>query len=157
MITKSPSTVSTHCTIMPTRVLQVDGDRVEFSGGRVQQFDHIIAATGYASPVRLDFPAPNPARTKGMRLSPRRRIAALNYPGDGCGGARRCVVPANRRLRLPGSSRTWKGAVSLADHQITAPLDPDSGEARPVDVLAYSRHQVRQVRVSQADAADQQA
>lgn len=72
VITKSPSTVSTHCTIMPTRVLHVDGDggRVEFSDGSVRKFDHIIAATGYASPVGLDFPAPNPVRTKGMRLSP---------------------------------------------------------------------------------------
>ncbi|MFE7659734.1 NAD(P)-binding domain-containing protein [Streptomyces celluloflavus] len=87
VITKSPSTVSTHCTIMPTRVLHVDGGRVEFSDGSVQKFDHIIAATGYASPTGLDFPAPNPARTKGMRLSPRSRIASLNHDGDGCGGA----------------------------------------------------------------------
>ncbi|MHB9858124.1 NAD(P)-binding domain-containing protein [Streptomyces sp. YIM S03343] len=87
VITKSPSTVPTRCTIMPTRVLQVDGERVEFSDGSVQKFDHIIAATGYASPVGLDFSAPNRARTKGMRLSPRSRIAALNYDGDGCGGA----------------------------------------------------------------------
>ncbi|WP_433527975.1 NAD(P)-binding domain-containing protein [Micromonospora sp. CA-263727] len=87
VITKSPATVSTHCTIMPIRALQVDGDRVEFSDGSVQKFDHIIAATGYASPVGLDFPAPDRAGTKGMRLSPRHRIAALNYDGDGCGGA----------------------------------------------------------------------
>ncbi|MGH1551969.1 hypothetical protein ACRAWF_06845 [Streptomyces sp. L7] len=88
MITKSPSTVSTHCTVIPTRVLQVDGGRVEFSDESVQKFDHIIAAIGYASPVGLDFHAPNPARTKGMRLSPRSRIAALNFDGDGCW---RCV------------------------------------------------------------------
>ncbi|MGA5301855.1 NAD(P)-binding domain-containing protein [Nucisporomicrobium flavum] len=87
VITKSPATVPAHCTIMPTRVVQVEGGRVTFSDGNVQQFDHIIAATGYVSPVGLDFSAPDPARTKGMRLSPRRRIAALNYDGDGCGGA----------------------------------------------------------------------
>lgn len=87
VITKNPSTVSTHCTILPTRVQQVDGSRVEFSDGSIQKFDHIIAATGYASPVSVAFSAPNPGRTKGMRLSPGRRIAALNYDGDGCGGA----------------------------------------------------------------------
>lgn len=87
VITKSPSMVSTRCTMMPTRVLQVDGGRVEFSDGSIQKFDHIIAATGYASPVGLDFPAPNRARTKGMRLSPGSRIASLNHDGDGCGGA----------------------------------------------------------------------
>ncbi|MEV5988026.1 NAD(P)-binding domain-containing protein [Streptomyces sp. NPDC052051] len=87
LITKSPSTVSSHCTIVPTRVLHVDGGRVEFSDGSVQKYDHIIAATGYAAPVGLDFPAPNPARTKGMRLSPHSRIASLNHDGDGCGGA----------------------------------------------------------------------
>ncbi|XUL85491.1 hypothetical protein ACQ86D_01375 [Streptomyces galilaeus] len=68
-------------------MLQVDGGRVEFSDESVQKFDHIIAAIGYASPVGFDFHAPNPARTKGMRLSPRSRIAALNFDGDGCGGA----------------------------------------------------------------------
>lgn len=87
VITKSPSTVSARCAIMPARVLQVDEERVEFSDGSVQKFDHIIAATGYASPAGLDFPAPDPGRTKGMRLSPHRRIASLNYDGDGCGGA----------------------------------------------------------------------
>ncbi|WP_047890608.1 NAD(P)-binding domain-containing protein [Micromonospora sp. RV43] len=87
VITKSPATVPTRCTIMPTRVLQVDGERVEFSDGSVEKYDHIIAATGYASPVGLDFPAPGRGRTKGMRLSPLGRIVALNYDGDGCGGA----------------------------------------------------------------------
>ncbi|UXY30459.1 NAD(P)-binding domain-containing protein [Streptomyces sp. HUAS TT20] len=87
VITKSPSMVSTRCKITPTRVLQVDGGRVEFSDGSIQKFDRIIAATGYASPVGFDFPAPNPGRTKGMRLSPRSRIASLNHDGDGCGGA----------------------------------------------------------------------
>lgn len=87
VITKSPSRVRTHCTIIPTRVRRVDGERVEFSDGYAQHFDHVVAATGYVSPVGLGFPAPNSARTKGMRLSPLRRIAALNYDGDGCGGA----------------------------------------------------------------------
>ncbi|MEW2443729.1 NAD(P)-binding domain-containing protein [Micromonospora marina] len=87
VITKSPATVPTRCTIMPTRVLQVDGERVEFSDGSVEKYDHIIAATGYASPIGLEFPAPGRGRTKGMRLSPSGRIVALNYDGDGCGGA----------------------------------------------------------------------
>ena len=87
VITKSPSTVSTRCTIMPTRVRQVDDDRVEFFDGSIQKFDHIIAATGYASPVGVSFSAPNPGLTKGMRLSPGRRISSLNHDGDGCGGA----------------------------------------------------------------------
>jgi pyridine nucleotide-disulfide oxidoreductase len=104
VITKSPATVAAHCTMMPTRVLQVDGGRVEFADASVHKFDHIIAATGYTSPAGLGFPAPHPGRTKGMRLSPHRRIASLNFDGDGCGGAsmgcaRKQAVAAARSYR----------------------------------------------------------
>ncbi|MEU4159280.1 SidA/IucD/PvdA family monooxygenase [Actinoplanes sp. NPDC026670] len=102
VITKSPSTVSANCTMTSARVLKVDGNRVEFSDRSSQQFDHIIAATGYASPAGLGVAAPYSAITKGMRLSPRRRVASLNYDGDGCGGASmRCArKQANTAARL---------------------------------------------------------
>jgi hypothetical protein len=116
VITKKPSMVTAHCTIMPTRVLRIDGDRVEFSDGSVQEFDHIIAATGYDSPVGLDFPASDPGGSKGMRLSPRRRIAALNYDGDGCGGA---------SMRCAGKQAAAARLVATVGHP--GPKDPVRG------------------------------
>lgn len=109
LITRSPSTVSSRCTMTPTRALKVDGGRVEFSDGSVQQFDHVIAATGYAPPAGLDFPTPDRAKTKGMRLSPGRRIASLNHNGDGCAGAsmtcarKQAVVAARLFAELPAA------------------------------------------------------